>query len=189
MMEQRLLGMAPHERLLALMAENRIIRKAWRGKTPNGRETACLYAALVPGARSTNDCPANLLPQWLADMVPGIDDSGSDSAWPGMVRRFAAVLPWRLDATADRRVLAATMIAALDIAAPHDSAGVVAPIRDLWARVLAGDEPAQDEWGAAEAAVWAADAAVWAAALDKITDALLSAIERELVDKVKPATE
>jgi hypothetical protein len=131
-MEQSLLEIAPHERLRALAREGRIIRNSWGGKTPDGRETACLYAALVPGAKETSGCPAGLMPQWIANMVPDIDDNGSDAAWPAMVERFGNVLPWRLDAAAERIVLAKTMIAVLSIAAPHDQHVVVHKVIALY---------------------------------------------------------
>lgn len=76
--------------LRQLMAEGRLTRQSWTGTTADGRATACLYAALVPECDdTTRECPADTLPQWLADCVPWIDDSGTVEAWPAMVQRFA----------------------------------------------------------------------------------------------------
>ncbi len=162
-MEQALLDMPPHERLLALYRDGRIIRHEWSDTGDDGRERACLYAALVPGAESTSNCPASLMPQWLADLVPNIDDCGPDEAWPEMVLRFGRVLPWRLDAAAERRVLARTMIAALEIAVLHDTHSVVRPVAALWRQALAGDEPTREEWDGAGAAAKAEAMAAGAA--------------------------
>ncbi|MCX8502095.1 MAG: hypothetical protein ORO03_10450, partial [Alphaproteobacteria bacterium] len=43
-----------------------LIRHKWSGRDDRGRELACLYSALVPRAISTDDCPASLMPQWIA---------------------------------------------------------------------------------------------------------------------------
>jgi hypothetical protein len=74
------------------IAENRVIRKQWR-TTIEGREYACLLAAMFPEVTdSAGQCPAGDIPPWLAYLIPSIDDSGTLSAWPGMVREFARVM-------------------------------------------------------------------------------------------------
>ena len=82
------------DRLDAMIAEGRVLRGAWVRRDNDGRERACLLAALSPecGAeRTPGACPADVMPRWLAEMVPSIDDSGSADAWPEMVRRFASL--------------------------------------------------------------------------------------------------
>ncbi len=233
-MEKELLDLSPQDRLLELYKQDRIIQGKWVGIDREGRETACLYAALVPGARSTDSCPARLMPQWLAEMIPSISDKGSHTAWPSMFERFARAVPamGKLTPEAERRVLAKTMLKTLAIARPHNPKACD-PIISLWKREFAGFPPTLQEWHAARAkaadglllatagrprlgaqwapaeaaavAVWAAAdanapvvAARWAAkaeweaesltwdgmeaqakAWDKITDALLTAVEAE----------
>lgn len=87
--------------------DDTLIRYSWTGIAKDGRHTACLLAALVPecGEDETTNCPANVMPQWLSNLVPAINDYGSSNAWPSMVRRFAKLAAqWHvLDAEAWRR--------------------------------------------------------------------------------------
>ena len=78
----------PFDRLDMYIAENRLIRQKWT----DGHDRACLLAALSPecgAAKSSDKCPAELMPPWLARITPWIDDAGSLEAWPGVVRRYA----------------------------------------------------------------------------------------------------
>lgn len=139
------------ERLQAYVAEGRILRGEWTGKDVQGRETACLMAALSPEAgeaRSASACPANVMPEWLARLTPELDDCTSLDYWPEFVRDYAATASrWHaLDDVAWRRVLARVTLASLEIVQPHDRAGVVARVADLWRRVLDGGKPSGSEW-------------------------------------------
>lgn len=173
------------DRLNTFITEDRLVRKAWG----DGQERACLLLALAPevGAEGlVSRCPASVLPRWLAHMTPSLDDSGTEAAWPAMVRRYAAVVrrgAETLDDAGWRRVLARTMLAVLSEATPHDPSGSCARVTALWSRVLAADEPGAEEWTAAAwaagAAARAASEAAWAAAYDRITAALLDGIEIE----------
>ena len=65
--------------LQQLIDEGRLIRRAWAGTDDQGRETACLLAAISPEAgqaQNPNACPAHVMPQWLAHLTPWIDDAG-----------------------------------------------------------------------------------------------------------------
>jgi hypothetical protein len=101
------------ERLHTLINEDRIIRNEWTGTDEQGRETACLLAALSPEAGEAEDagaCPASVMPEWLVHLTPWVDDYSSEAAWPRMVRRYAACAArWSsLDDAAWRRVEVAT---------------------------------------------------------------------------------
>ena len=70
-MQQRL------ERLDTLRNEGRLIRNGWTARGDDGREKACLLAALSPeagSARSPGDCPVRFAPslalQAAAERVP-----------------------------------------------------------------------------------------------------------------------
>lgn len=97
------------ERLNRMMDEGRIIRNDWTGIDEQGRETACLLAALAPEvaeAETASACPASLMPAWLAYLTPWMDDNCSDTEWSQMIRRYAACAArWSvLDDAAWRRV-------------------------------------------------------------------------------------
>ena len=147
-------------RLDCFIAEDRLVRHRWG----DGQERACLLLALAPevGADgAVHRCPADVIPPWLAELTPGLDDNGTEAAWPAMVRRYAVVVrrgAQTLDETEWRRVLARTMLAVLAGAAPHDPSGSCQRVAALWSRVLDGDEPREEEWTAARAAARAAQA-------------------------------
>ena len=82
------------QRLNGHIEAGTLIRGRWTGTDEQGRHLACLLAAMVPECgkeQMASVCPAELMPQWLAQLTPWIDDAGSDAAWPGVVRRYAAV--------------------------------------------------------------------------------------------------
>ena len=179
--------------------EGRLIRHAWTSSDEQGRETACLLAAMSPevaASRDSSACPADIMPQWLAHLTPWMDDAGSIGAWPSMVRRYAAVAArwhvlsketWRrLDYTARRISLEDCLPLAGD--ATPEAEGVLTLLR----RAEAGDTVESVKWKAAAWAAWAAEdaaaeaaadataeaaaKAAWAAA-DRITAAILASIE------------
>jgi hypothetical protein len=156
---------ARFDRLDRFITEGRVIRKEWG----DGQERACLLLALAPevGHGDIAACPASLIPQWLAELTPSIDDDVAAEDWSDIIATYARVVRLgseRLDAAGWRRVLARFMISVLGDVAEHDTAGVVVPVVALWRRALAGDEPTTQEWraAAAAAAARAAAAAAWA---------------------------
>jgi hypothetical protein len=177
------------DRLDQYAAEGRIIRGEWTSTDAHGRETTCLLAALDPERiDAPGACPAEWLPTWLAHLTPRMDDETSDEAWPVVVTRYRRVLRHIhiLTPEGSERAMWITIDAALAIAQPHDAAGVVARVRALIARQVAGDRPSAGEWaaaraaeaagaarvaGAAEAAAWAAGAAAWAAEAARVAGA------------------
>ncbi len=154
-------------RLDTFITEDRLVRKTWG----DGQERACLLLALAPevGTKGVaSGCPADVIPAWLAYLTPDLDDCGTEAAWPAMVRRYATVVrrgAETLDDAGWRRVLARTMLAVLAEATPRDPSGSCARVAALWTRVLAGEEPREEEWVVAGAAAWVVRraAAAWAA--------------------------
>ncbi len=145
---------------------HRVARGAWSRKDEQGLEIPCLLASFKPGITSAAQCPAGLMPPWIAHFTIFMDDVGSEAAWWPFVERYSGLAHrWHvLDDAAWRRVLAKTMIATLEIALPYDPSNVVAPVITLWEGVLAGDEPSTAAWTAVLAAAEAAWTAVLAAA-------------------------
>jgi hypothetical protein len=169
------------DRLDAFIARGALVRHEWG----DGQERACLLLAIAPevGAGNVAACPAAVLPRWLAQLAPSIDDNGTAVAWPAMVRRFSAVVrrgAERRDPAVWRRVLARFMIATMGEAGVRDTSGSCERVAALWRRVIDGDEPTATEWAASGAAAWAAEArAEVGATWDRLTTALLDAIELE----------
>jgi hypothetical protein len=154
------------DRLDTYIAEGRIIRGKWTSTDAQGRETAGLLAALDPDViDDVTACPAEWLPPWLAHMIPLIDYYTSEVAWPRVVRRTQRVLRHidKLTQDGSARAMWRLIDALLAMAEQHDIANVVAPVRALIARQLAGDTPTTEEWDAAqEAAVTLKHQGVWA---------------------------
>ena len=134
---------ARFDRLDRFIAEGRIIRGSWG----DGKERACLLLALAPEVGSGNiaACPASVLPPWLAELTPPIDDNVAAADWQEIVATYARVVrrgSERLDADGWHRVLARFLAAILgDLPGEHPAA-----VAALWSRALAGDEPTEQEW-------------------------------------------
>lgn len=88
------------DRLDQMIQEGRLLRNSWKSTDELGREHACLIVALSPEVADAIDnyrahppaaCPAWLMPTWLADCVPSIDDNGTEQEWEATVRRFASL--------------------------------------------------------------------------------------------------
>src|SRR5678810_579442 len=78
------------DKLDRLINEGNLLRNTWT----QGQERACLLAALSPEVATTEDpidCPAAVMPAWLANLTPSLDDNGSAEAWPAMVRRLSLI--------------------------------------------------------------------------------------------------
>lgn len=184
-----------------ILNEGRLIRGNWAETDEQGRQLLCLYTALAgdPAARP-DTCPSHLAPQWLAHLLPFIDDRGSNAHWPEVVRRVADMAPRfvRLAGALSRRTEYEVRALCVEEAMRHTTnEAVLAPCQTvvtLCRRVARGDEPDAAKWAAARgaAAAWAeaeaeaateAEAAAEAAraaarAADRLIDAILDAIER-----------
>lgn len=160
-------------RLNTLVSEGRIARNEWFGIDEQGRATACLLAALSPeagDAENADFCPAAVMPLWLAHITPWIDDACSETAWPRVIRRYAACAArWSaLDDAAWRRVEIATRRAAVEEAMRHTSNKTVhgATVLGACRGVLVWLDADMPE--SSQAAVkMAAQAAAWAAVADR----------------------
>jgi len=137
-----------------------------RGVWTDG-EHVCLLLALAPECGETESadaCPADLVPQWLAELTPWIDDAGTLEHWPDVITRYASVVrraASQFDAPAwrrcDYRARRAALLEARSAVADFDRviADVDRVIADvdrviaLCDRVIAGDEPDPQEWLAA----------------------------------------
>jgi hypothetical protein len=152
------------ERLNTMVDEGRIIRNDWVGTDEQGRETACLLAALSPevvGHRNASACPAELMPGWMAYLTPWIDDNASEAEWPRIVRRYAACAArWSsLDEAAWRRVEVAARRSSVVEAMSHTTQEDVLNVSRAVLAWLAEGMPEQSRdalWATVEAVMVAA---------------------------------
>jgi hypothetical protein len=105
------------DRLLALLDRGDLIRNDWT----DGHERMCALAALsdeVRDAENASACPAALMPPWLAELVPDLDDRISTEGWEGRMRRLGeSARGWSaIDGGAWERVRLAVLLCLLDIA-------------------------------------------------------------------------
>jgi hypothetical protein len=197
----------PGARLVAALDSNVLLRGQWT----DGHERACALAWMsreVLDAESAGACPASLMPQWAAEVIPWMDDAPSAEAWPGLMRRLGLLIDRATPQTWSRRLQAKWCQIAVVEALQHTTDAAVVEVCErvivLLDRAIAGAEPSADEWAkaktAAEAAAWAAaawaveaaeaaveaawaveaaEAAAWAAA-DRIAAGMLDALEKEI---------
>lgn len=74
-----------------MLAEGRVIRSKWADTDDEGREIACALAAMVPEVGSAEDvatCPAELMPQWFAEMVLFIGENLPSDQWDAQMHRL-----------------------------------------------------------------------------------------------------
>lgn len=88
------------ERLERTYREGRLIRHLWQ-REQEGRSLICLLLAIAPEVEAEHDyipraCPADVMPGWLAELTPWIDDAGTAAAWPRTIERYIALAKrWR----------------------------------------------------------------------------------------------
>jgi hypothetical protein len=172
------------ERLNTMVDEGRIIRNDWVGTDEQGRETACLLAALSPEVvehRNASACPAELMPGWMAYLTPWIDDKSSEAEWPRMVRRYAACAArWSsLDEAAWRRVEIASRRSSVVEAMSHTIDEDVLNVSRVVLVWLDEDMPEQSRdalWETVEAVVAAATEAEATVAVTAAAWASLEAV-------------
>ncbi len=174
--------------ILARLRAGTLLRQEWTGTTDDGREAACLLATIAPAcgeAQSTIPCPADVMPAWLVPLTPWLNDAGTEQAWTGHVREYAALVDdfGRLTSEpATGRIALAVILQA--IADRSRRSGIPSPASGpAYARATAHSRYAAE--AAAEAAYAAAaedddDAAVAAAAADDLIVSILAALRAAL---------
>ena len=119
------------------LKEGRISQGFWRKNGNDGREMVCALAAFGPDINGSYDCPADLMPEWLAKLVPGIDDGIklADVPW------FAGCLierarKWeKLDADAWKRIHTGFRIAVIKQALASAETAQPDPAPAYWTQV------------------------------------------------------
>lgn len=168
--------------ILARLEAGTLARGRWTGVTADGRRTACLLAALVPAVRQAeraSACPAEVMPAWLAGLTPWIDDAGTDAAWAGHVREYAALAPHfgRLsaDAALGRMALLRVLRVIVAEADRHITGASGSDLNALLDREIAGEAVGRNEYADAAEAAAAGAAARSAADAARSADAVVVA--------------
>ncbi|MCA3010279.1 MAG: hypothetical protein INH34_18045 [Phycisphaerales bacterium] len=86
------------QRILAHLHEGRLVQRTWHDED-GGRELACVLGAISPDIVSDTDCPASVMPRWMAPLTVYLFDGQAKAdamTWAG---RFGAQMAqWhRLD--------------------------------------------------------------------------------------------
>lgn len=134
----------------AAMDNDLLIQSAWH-KEQDGRHLACGLGVLGPDVYSTEDCPAQIMPRWLAQMVPWMFSKQpfeDAKAWGlkfySAVARlkgnipFSVVYDWRAHYGMELRIEAAKK-------RKHDPAPHL-ELQDHFRRALIGNRAAPDVW-------------------------------------------
>jgi hypothetical protein len=161
----------PGARLIAALDSDVLLRGSW-AEQRDGREMACALAWMSREALHAEDasaCPASLMPQWAADVIPWLDDAPSAEAWPSLMRRLGVLIDRATPAVWSPRLQTTWCRIAVTEAMQHTtkSAAVAACKRviALLDDVIAGKKPRMDRWRTAQrAAATAESAAAWEAA-------------------------
>lgn len=169
------------DRLDRFIETGNLIRNQWT----EGQERACLLAAISPEVgenESTTACPVSVIPQWLANLTPNMDDNGTIEEWLNFVKRYASILRQaanKLDIKAWQRIEYRVRALLVQEAKQHTQNVEVLKICDqvinLCQGVVNGEEIDTEKffamrivankatWSAARcAAWWAADIAAYA---------------------------
>ena len=193
------------DRLDSMIAEGRLLRKQWTESGEEGKERACLLAALSPEvakSHSSGSCPADIIPAWLAQLTPAMDDNGTLGEWSAFVRRYSQVIRSASEKLTEEqwnRVQYRVRIGIIQESMKHvreTDTEVLASCRtvvSLCEQAADGNNPNPAAWSAAESAAesaarsaaWsAARSAAWSAARsaawDRLNTMILDTIEAEV---------
>jgi hypothetical protein len=107
------------DRIETFASEGRLIQSKWHSVKKDGRQLACLLGAIDDGIKGTIDCPASVMPPWLANLLPTIFDGVAEARASEYGMRFAKAL--RIGSTDDhvmRKFLIVCVESAVDCAKP-----------------------------------------------------------------------
>jgi hypothetical protein len=138
------------ERYELAFTSNGLVQGAWSSEQ-DGRHVACALGVLGDKVSSTADCPATVMPRWLAQMVPWLfDNQKSEDAYKWGLEFYAELK--RLDGKVPFSVVYdwhANVATVMGIEAAEKRGRDTAPHKALQAlhlRALAGDRADRDTW-------------------------------------------
>jgi hypothetical protein len=154
------------QNILTYIDEGRLVRKVW-SKEQEGRKLGCLLHA-IGGYNSTKECPASLMPAWMAECTVTLFDGLADDDFIQVSRRYSDLIKQWGAITKDgwNNVLARWLVRLIDQAV--DAVPEAAKTESYWpdiekACALSKEAIVSKDMDKAEAARAAAEAA-WAAA-------------------------
>jgi hypothetical protein len=102
--------------ILMFTREGRLIQGKWHGRARDGRELACLLGAIDPSITSAEECNAELMPIWLAELTVTLFDCIENKEITKIAMRYSELIrQWRrLDESAWRRILNQFLACMLD---------------------------------------------------------------------------
>ena len=130
--------------------EDRLTQGSWHIER-DGRHLACALGTLGENVTSPADCPASVMPRWLAQMVPAFFDNQKFEDAKDWGKRFYAALA-KLDGNVPFSVVHhwhAHTVCPLGIEAAEKRERDTAPHKALQAlhlRALSGEKISADEW-------------------------------------------
>lgn len=101
--------------LLLAQAEGRIRRGDWYDPMDHEPSVAGLLQALGPDLKAPEHCLHDVMPAWLAELVPCIDGNTRANEWPRLV--FAAYAAWTAAWAGDPRRRVADVVAMSTVSA------------------------------------------------------------------------
>ena len=159
-------------RILSFLKDGRLVQGAWH-RQDGARELACMIGAIDPKITGAEQCPAGVMPQWLAYVTVSLFDGQSKTDAMAWAERYAGLMSrWHvLEPDAWQRAEVRFKITCVRSAIA--SAEPVCKDKDYWPKVTAaaqqvcdalegnGDlkDAAADAYAAADAAAYAAAAA------------------------------
>ena len=179
------------------MAHDQLVQSNWHDTAEDGRWLACALGVIGDDVTEPDDCPASVMPTWLAQAVPYFFDSlPFDDAKDWGLRFYQALASLKGDVPfrvyhrwmADC-VLPVARDAAEATPGADDAVAANKAMAVLHARAAAGDMPSEEEWSAAESAAEsaarsAARSAAWSAARSAAESAAVKTMADGLVSAV-----
>ncbi|MGE3582870.1 MAG: hypothetical protein AB7J28_15820 [Hyphomonadaceae bacterium] len=167
-------------RILAHLHEGRLVQRAWHGRDGE-KQLACMIGALDPSINRASQCPASVMPQWLASLTVTLFEGQEKSDALAWAERSAKLMAGWSILTDENWKRIETHFKIATVKRAIAAAEPVAKDADYWPQVTAaaqqvcdalegnGDRAAAEAAAraaeaAARAAVWAAEAAARAAA-------------------------
>jgi hypothetical protein len=121
------------DNILLFAREGRLVRHQWSGQDKKGRHIACLLGSIHEDIDEPAKCPANVMPLWMAELLPALFDGVVAERAVPLGIQFAEAL--RVGNT-DNSVMQRWLIRVVE-GAVADAAPKINPAPDYWHQVKA----------------------------------------------------
>jgi hypothetical protein len=128
-----------------------LIQSGWHDVAEDGRQLACALGVIGPEVESARDCPAQIMPRWLAQMVPAFFDNqdfADAKAWGlrfyAELARIGGNVPFSVVHDWQGNIVGPLAIETAKLrkreTEPHEK------LQALHQKAFAGDATPRDEW-------------------------------------------